>query len=468
MAQALLVGDVFRNSARSVPDRVAAVHGDRSITFGELDRASNRVARALGVARGERVCVWSDTNLDLVIVFAALAKAGAVFAPVNALLTPADAASIAELAQPAVVLVDDAHDVDLGMPRRTLRDLLGTDESDEPFHADVQETDPHVVFFTSGTTGRPKGVVLSNRVSVLRSHPGSQLEPRGAMVCPYPLFHMGAFTIAMQQWHARDTVVFTASDAASICDAVERYSATRLNCIPGVWQRVLDHLDGRTLPTLRFADTGTSTTPPELLRTIAAAAPNAFVRVFYGSTESGNVAQLDHDDVERKPGSCGVPAPLVETRIDDSGELLVRTAVAFDGYFGDPAATADAVVDGWYRTGDLAEADADGYLSIVGRARELIRTGGESVVPGDVEAALVDHPAVADIAVIGIPDPQWGEIVCAVVVAAGDPPTLDDLVAHCETRLARFQRPRRLALVDAIPRNATDKIQRRLLVEQLS
>jgi acyl-CoA synthetase (AMP-forming)/AMP-acid ligase II len=259
------------------------------------------------------------------------------------------------------------------------------------------------------------------------------------------------------------------ADAPSICAALDRHRAERINCIPAVWRRVLDHgVDGDRV---RFADTGTSATPLDLLEAISGAFPRAQVRVFYGSTEAGVVASLPHADMRRKPGSCGVPGTASDVRIATDGELLVRGPLLCDGYYDDAVATADAFVDGWYRTGDLAEADDDGYLTIIGRTRDVLRTGGEAVAPAEIEAVIATHPGVEDVAVVGLPDVQWGEVVCAVVVppTGKDAPTLDELREYCTGRLAPFKHPRRVYVVDAIPRTAaTNQVQRRLLVEQLS
>jgi acyl-CoA synthetase (AMP-forming)/AMP-acid ligase II len=487
----LTIGSVFRNGARATPHRPAAVLGSRALTFAEVDRLADGWISALqsaGLRRGGRVLSWTGTTIDVVPAFAALARMGAVYCPLPGTLGVTEAASIAEVCLPALLLADEEHAsaarelaATCDVPVLVLDDVvphLATDP--EPYDDVPDEHDPHVVFFTSGSTGRPKGVVLSHRVNFLRSAPGAQLEPRGAMVCVYPLFHMGAWTISLQQWQARDTVVYVAKpDGPAVCTAVRRHHATRINAIPAVWQRVLDTLESEgestgpargTLPSIRFADSGTSATPPGLLARIARGCPNATLRVFYGSTEAGNVASLGGDEIANKPGSCGVPASATEVRMHaETGELCARGPLVFDGYLNDANATAAALQDGWYHTGDIAEVDADGYLSIVGRVADVIRTGGESVAPAEVEAALRDLPGAADLAVIGLPDEQWGELVCAVVVPSDAPPTLDDVRAWCAARLASYKVPRILHLVESLPRTpATGQIQRRRLVTALS
>jgi acyl-CoA synthetase (AMP-forming)/AMP-acid ligase II len=292
----------------------------------------------------------------------------------------------------------------------------------------------------------------------------------------YPLFHMGAWTIALQAFQNQTTIVFSSADAASLVAEMAKWKPTHFNAIPAVWRRILDYVDetgdASPLASLRVADSGTSATPPDLLSAIKRAAPNAVRRVFYGATESGAVTLLRDEEMERKPGSCGVPQHSTTVKLADTGEMLVRGPLIFNGYFDDPAATAAAFTDdGFFRTGDLAVIDEDGFLSVVGRAKDVIRTGGETVAPAEVEDALRPHPSVADVAVVGLPDAQWGEVVCAVLVlkSGATAPTVADLASFRGDTLAKFKRPRRVEIVDALPRTpATNQIQRRLLIEKIA
>lgn len=478
----LLIGDVVRSAAAAAPETPAATLDDGVVTYAELDARSDRIAhalRGLGIRHGDRVVWWGETSLDALPIFAAVAKVGAVFAPLNARYGAAEAERVAGYARPALLITDEAH-----APLAEGWDVLKADHdqlhrladtaSDAPVHEPLlDERDPHVLFFTSGSTGRPKGVVLSHRANCLRAMGGMAADPDGATVCMFPLFHMAGWTMAMGAFHARRPLHFvTTGDPDDLLHAVARHRATRLYLIPAVWMRVLDHgLGGHDLATLRNADTGTSATPPELVEAIRDALPHTTTTIIYGSTEAGPGTLLHPPDVLRKPGSVGRAAPGVTVRLSATGEVCVHSEYLMDGYFEQDDATAEALRDGWYHTGDLGAIDDEGYLSIVGRARDVLRTAGETVAPLEVEDALRDHPAVAEVAVVGIPDPEWGEIVCAVVVAVpgrADDVHVDALRAHCRDRLAPYKHPRRVVLVDALPRTpATGQVQRTLIVERI-
>jgi fatty-acyl-CoA synthase len=481
----LLVGNILRHAAAVLPDAAAATLDEHTVTFRQLDVASNRAARALrehGVRHGDRVVWWGDTTLAVLPVFGALAKIGAVFAPVNGRLGVDEARAIIEYAQPVLVVTDAARaeqlspdDSPSSLPIAITSEVVAhtRDEGDvdEPR---LDERDTHVIFFTSGSTGAPKGVVLSHRVNCLRSFPSLGVERDGGTVCMFPLFHMAGWSLALGAWQARRPIhLVKAPDAETLLTVAARHRASRIYAIPAVWARILDHgVEQYDLSALREADTGTSAVPPELVDAIHHALPDVAIRIYYGSTEAGPGTVLGSADVVRKPGSVGLPQAGVSLRLSDAGEVCLRGELLMDGYFDNPEATAAALDgDGWYHSGDLGALDDEGYLSIVGRLRDVLRTGGETVAPAEVEAALSSHPAVAEVAVIGLPDAQWGEVVCAVIVpvAGSTGPSVEELRAFCDGRIAGFKQPRRVEIVDALPRtSATGQVQRTLLVERIS
>lgn len=506
----LLIGDVLRRAAESVPGDPAACVGTRdegytTLSYGELERDADRLAGALrdrlGIGHGDRVLVWADTSIEVLPLFVALARIGAVFAPLNARLGAEEAGEVARLARGALLVVDSAHAESAdalakaaGLDRWALlpvgaqgRRRSGGDpgEASERVVLDasalpdprgpigepaLDESDPHVIFFTSGSTGRPKGVVLSHRANWLRGFQGVFRDEPERTVCMFPLFHMAAFTLAIAAWQTRGEITFTDASAEALLAACEDRRANRLYGLPLVWKRILEtDTDAYDLSHLVQLDSGTSATPIELLREMKSRFPRARVRIYYGSTEVGSATALADADVLRKPGSVGIASVNVDVRLAEDGEICVRSPYLMDGYFDDPEATAAAFDDGWFRTGDLGARDDEGYFSIIGRKKEILRSGGESVSPSEVEAVLRDAPGVEEVAIVGLPDPEWGEVCCAAVVPAkGARVTLDALRAHCEGRLAGFKRPRRLALVDALPRTpATSQIQRALLIEEI-
>jgi acyl-CoA synthetase (AMP-forming)/AMP-acid ligase II len=463
----LRIGDVLSVTAGRGRGRVAASMGDRLVTYSQLDAATEQLVRALshrGIGVGQRVVWWGETSLDAIALWFALARLGAVFVPVNPRFTPDEAGRLLDQADPALVVGDGAHaaGAELGA-------LLAESATTGISLPHIDENDPHVIFFTSGSSGQPKGVELSHRASRLRILGDASMWPLGPVVCMFPQFHMAGWYGPMTVWTSADEVVYVErAEADALLAAVHQRRAVRLYAIPAVWRRILDaDRSSFDLSCLRYCDTGTSSTTPELLSAIAEAFPGTETSITYGSTEAGGVCRLWPQDVHRKPGSVGPPALGCEVRLSEDGELLVRNPVLMNGYFRDPEATASALVDGWFHTGDLAERDEDGYYSIVGRARDVIRTGGETVAPTEVDYVVSTAPGVVDAGVAGVPDDDWGELVTAfVVLQPGSSLDLAELRRHCQGRLASYKHPRRLVVVDALPRTgATRQIQRRVLIE---
>ena len=465
----LLLGDVVRTTAARFGRRPAARFMNSTLTFAEVVERAEHLTFVLanrGIRRGSRIVWWGDTSLEPIPLFVALADLGAIFVPINPGFTKSEADAVVDRVDPALVLVDSTHDG--GLP---LAELVAGKRPSVVDVDGVNEEDPHIILFTSGTTGLPKGVVLSHRTDYIRAmHRMGSVWSVGPSICTSPQFHMGGWTQPLSCWMVGDEIVYVErGDPEELLGAVERHRPTRLSCIPAVWRRMLDAGPERfDTSSLVEANTATSPASAELLRGIREAFPHTTTSIVYGSTEVNAVSQLWPQDVLRKPDSVGPPLPGVYVKLDDDGQVLVRSPQVMSGYFRDPEATQQAMAGGWYHMGDVAEIDEEGCLRIVGRVKDLIRSGGETIAPSELDMLIQTHPAVADAAVAGVPDDDWGEIVTAFIVlrprASID---LKGLRAYCEGKIASFKYPRRLEIVEEIPRTAsTNQIQRRALVIQ--
>ena len=504
----MLLHEVVSAAAAATPDAPALVADGVTRSFAELDDRVGRLAAALrGLTEaGDRVAVVADNCEAWVDCYYGVPRAGGVLTPLNQRLAPPEVAALLA-ASGARVLIGHRRYLDGVLAlRRALPSiatvvciddgdheaLLGGAPGGEP--PGGAQDDVAWLLFTSGTTGRPKGAMLTHR-SVLAAVRNTALArpvvDDDVYLFPFPLCHVAGYNVPLFHLHGRPVVLLSRFDAAAFVGAVEHHRVTATSLAPTMISSLLGHLDatGAELPSLRSIGYGASGIAPELLRRAIDRLGVDFSQG-YGMTElSGNAAFLDADAHRRglagEPHllrAAGKPGPLVEIRIvDDSsrdvaveeiGELVVRGDQVTKGYWEDPAATDDAFDDGWFRTGDLGRWDDDGNLYVVDRRKDIVVTGGENVATREVEDALHEHPGVAAAAVVGVPDPHWGEAVCAVVVRRpGVEVEADDLVDHARSRLAGFKKPRHVLFVDALPVNASGKIVkaelRRMAAERL-
>jgi acyl-CoA synthetase (AMP-forming)/AMP-acid ligase II len=443
-------------------DAPALTFGATTWTFAEL---ADEIARAAAVvaertAPGDRVALVGRNSLAYAVALYAIPAAGRLAVPLNQRLAPAELAAQAERVG-ATLLIDDwdawQGDVSAAAPI----ELLSGPSSD-----------PAWILFTSGTTGTPKGAVLTHAgllAAVRGSNAARPVRSDDVYLYPFPLCHVAAYNLLCLHAEGRPVVLMEGFDAQVLPRLVREHEVTTMSLAPTMLAMLLDDpdFDPESFAGVRQVAYGASAMSPDLYRR-ATETLGVDIAQGYGMTElSGNAVFLDGDGHRTHPRSAGRPSPEVEVRLADDGEILVRAPQVMAGYWDDPEATAATIVDGWLHTGDLGERDDDGYLYVVDRSKDIVVTGGENVSSREVEDVLSTHPAVGQVAVVGVPDDRWGEAVCAVVVPSA-PVTLDDLVAHTRGVLGGFKQPRRLVLVDALPTNAGGKVLKRELREQLA
>ncbi len=463
----------WRRRAQAAPDRPSLWDASRGwTTRARLEEASRLAAGRLhraGLRPGDRVLCSAGTSLALVEAYVGLLRLGAVAVPVNTAYTQREVAHIVADAEPRAAVVDDGERA--GWARRAAGgDLLTlTPEVDLPAGEapDLDAAgpgDPALVCYTSGTTGAPKGAVLSH-ANLLASAEALRLAWRWTegdrLVLALPLFHVHGLCVGLHGTllAGASAVLLPRFTPDGVLDAARAQAATLFFGVPTMYARLAASPRVGELAGLRLCVSGSAPLPPTVFGELAEHGGQRILER-YGMTETLMNAANPYEG-ERRPGTVGLPLPGVELRLDrgGEGEVLLRGPNVFGGYWRNPDATSEAIdPDGWFHTGDLGSYDERGYLRIQGRSKELIITGGYNVYPREVEELLLEHPAVAEVAVVGTPSEEWGEVVTAYVVARGEPPAPDDLLAFTTTRLAPFKRPRSVRYVDQLPRNALGKV----------
>jgi acyl-CoA synthetase (AMP-forming)/AMP-acid ligase II len=509
----MLVGDVVRLSARREPLSEALVIGEQTFTYGELDTVIDEAVAALaacGIGKGDRVAALGRNSLAYVQLYFATARLGAMLVPLSFWQRAPEIAYTIDDSDPAILFVEpgmiasvqpsiDARGA--ALPVVHLPSDEGDDTAWSAFIAEGRGTDvgaldiaiapedPHMILYTSGTTGRPKGALLSHGRTVTDAFAMAlalRLRPTDTFIDYFPSFHVANWDhLKLYLLIGARTVLLREFDADAVLHAIEDHRATVLLGVPTMFHDMLGHP--------RFAATDTSSVrlvyygaydPSGIMRRTAeafgASGGDTEMVHTYGLTEAGPfVAYCPAEEIFEHWGSIGRAVAGVEIALLDddgaevpvgqAGEICVR-GPRMSGYWRKPEESAAALAGGWLHTGDMAVSDEDGYLQIVDRKKDMIRSGGQNIYSKQIEDCLSEHPAVLDSAIIGLPDPVYEELVCAVVVAKPPATADDDLVIllkdHVRHHLAGYNTPRQIVFVDALPKNAVGKTQKQVLRQQ--
>ena len=482
------IGEMLRWRARRHPDLAATWFQGRTRTFGELDASTSALAAGLagdlGVRPGDRVAILDKNSDEYLELLLALDKAGAVGVPVNWRLTPPEVATVVEDADPAVLVVGDEFRASAD---RVGCRVLGFGEVPRAEGDPRGDREEAVTWqlYTSGTTGLPKGAMLTNQnllglIATLGWEAPELKEGRRGLVA-MPLYHIGGCGWALAVLtHGSTAVVVREVVPQELLRVLAEQRVNSGFLVPAVLLFLtqvpgVEETDFSALENIHY---GASPISRELLLRVIEVFKCRFTQL-YGLTETtGAITALRHEDHEgERLTSCGRPMFGAEIRVVDPlgadvppgeiGEVVYRGTGLMQGYWRRPDDTAAAIREGWFHTGDAGSLDADGFLYIRDRIKDMIVSGGENIYPAELESVLMGHPAVADVAVIGVPDDRWGETVKAIVVRRpGAELTAEELVEWSRDRLAGYKRPRSVDFAEAIPRNPSGKILKRELREQ--
>jgi fatty-acyl-CoA synthase len=473
---------------RAHPQRVALITepGGERVGYGELLALAERCAArlfALGVRAGDRVALAFGSEPLYLALYFAVARLGAILVPLNTRLTAPELAFQIRDAEPQVLIKSGRSAAPgSGAPHVLAREefLAQLEQSPEPPPIAPGGEAAHVLMYTSGTTGEPKGALLPHRKTVfntLNAELYFELRAGDVIAAPVPLFHsFGLKILSVPALFTGATVVLIDRfDPSEVQEIAARHGATLLAGVPIMHQRMLRAgIDAEKLRSLRLAFSAGASLDPETIRAFGALGIPLVQG--YGQTETSILTCLDRANALRKAGSVGRRVRYAELRIADAdgralgpgveGEVQARGEILMQGFWRRPDATAASRTgDGWHRTGDLGRLDDEGFLTLVGRRGDMYISGGENVYPAEVERVLEQHPEIAEAAVVGVPDAEWGEVGRAYVVARGARLDVDALLSWTRERLAGYKRPRQVRVVAELPRTASGKVQKHRLLD---
>ena len=491
-----LIADAVRRQATAAPHTPALIVGERVVSYRDIDRLSSAAATHLwnaGIRRGECVALHLANGVEIVVAYLACFKSGAVALPINTRFKGAEidyvlrhAGAVAYVGQTDLMreIVTWPSDVRVRYIDGELlaaADARAVDASDAaPLPACPSDDDPAAVLYTSGTTARPKGVVHTQRTLNAMAESTHELlgDLSGAALIPLPMVHMAALLGVVGALRVGITIVTApAFEPNAFLDAFERHRGLLMSGMPVLYRMLVDaqRQKPRDVSTGRLFTVGGDSVPTALQQQFTALFGRPLVEA-YGLSEIVPVSTNTEDAI--RVGSLGRPAPGVRMRLCDGlgadvgrgevGEICVQAPGVFVGYWNNPEATAQAFRDGWFLTGDLAHEDAEGFYWFDGRKKEIIVRGGSNISPQEVEEAIYEHPAVAEVAVVGVPDERWGEVVVAgVALRQGQSVSESDLIEFVRGRLSQYKCPERILFMPALPKGPTGKVLRRAVKESL-
>ncbi|MBT3256801.1 MAG: long-chain-fatty-acid--CoA ligase [Deltaproteobacteria bacterium] len=503
------VGYLLINSANKFPKRTVVISEEGRSSFEEFNQRTNRLANAMlraGLKKGDRVAILFFNNAHFAETYFAAIKAGLVATPVNFRLAVPEILYILNNSQSKILFYDPEFEARFAgiqerletvqffvsphngnsIPAATYEDFISSGEGSSSSLPHVCEDDPCQLMYTSGTTGRPKGVILTHRNiiwNLFNTISGREDQPGEKALIVGPLFHAAALNnhFTIQVALGGTSILIRKFEPESLLQTIEKEKATVMSGAPALYNMLIQHANAHKydVRSITKCTAGADKLPMETKEKLLDFFPNIKgIYDVYGCTEaSPSITILNAKDSLRKDMSVGKALPFLEVRVVDEndrpllpgkvGELICRGPNVMQGYHEDPEGTREAIRNGWLYTGDLAKIDEEGFFYIVDRKKDMVVSGGENIYPREIEEVLIRHPAIADVAVVGVPDPAWGESVKAfVVLREGRFINEQEVTDFCKKFLAGYKKPKTVAFVPLIPRNPSGKALKRVLKEK--